>query len=520
MSARIIVQRELACEARQKWAPYQRLAACAALALSVAIHFWTGSDAALRGGGGLFLELNLMMFSLIWVLVPLLAFDTLSRERREHTLPLLYLTKLGPFDVVLAKALAVVLRIVVCLLATLPVMVMPVIMGGVTLAGVLRMVLLHGTAVALALVASLWASARQRDPLRASVWALIGSLSCLVGLGVLYVVGSIGLFMGRSGLDWSRESLIRVSHFFFQTAWNRLPFNQPGLRWSIAPFRDGDFGGSASWGQVLQASGLFLLAVTFAWFVLRRLSVRLQRAMTAGHLTAGSQRRSRKPRRGASERMARMLDSVALVSVLFRRYRSGNRALGALLGVGLVIGYWGVRFGLGWEAAEEKLMGLSMVIGGAMVGWIWWVFREERGLGAAEILVVVPGLGEKYWWTLLATGLLPGMPALLLLGVWVGWQSASVSAGLVLVLMAVDTALLGAGLVWAGCGLVPTILAAVAIVWGPWIGLCSMTESMSVGSAIGMSAYSFLGLIVCLVLSRCFVGGRLKSVGIERHNMC
>lgn len=502
LSGWIIVQRELAGEARRTWATYQRLVACAALALSVAIHFGTGSDAALRGGGGLFLELNLMLFSLIWFLVPLMAFDTLSRERRERTLELLYLTRLRPIDVVIAKASAVVLRTVVCLSATFPVMMMPVVMGGVTLAGGLRMVLLHGAAVVLALVASLWASARHRDPMRASVWALIGSLSCLAALGFLYVVGSIGLFMARSGMDWSRESLIRVSQFFFQTAWNRLPFNQPGLRWSIAPFRSGDFGGSASWGQVFQAAVLFLGAVLFSWFVLRRLSVWLSRSVAVDIPTSDSRARMMNSRWGTIDRMSPMLDSLALVRVLMGRYRGGIRALGALVGVSFVLAYWGLRFGLGWEAMGEKLTGLILVIGGAMAGWVWWIVREERWLGTAEILVVVPGLEKKYWWTLLGVGIVPGFPALLLLGVWVGWQSSSVSAGVMLVLMALNTALIGAGLVWVGGGLVATILGAVTVVWGPYAVVRMLTEAVPIGSGFGISVYALLGAIVCWFFSR------------------
>ena len=48
----------------------------------------------------------------IWVLVPLLVADCLSRERREGTLGLLFLTPLTANDIVIAKGLSHGLRAV------------------------------------------------------------------------------------------------------------------------------------------------------------------------------------------------------------------------------------------------------------------------------------------------------------------------------------------------------------------------------------------------------------------------
>ena len=67
----------------------------------------------------------------IWLGVPLTVADCLSRERREGTVGLLFLTPLKARDIVLAKGLAHGLRALTLWLATLPVMALPFLLGGV-----------------------------------------------------------------------------------------------------------------------------------------------------------------------------------------------------------------------------------------------------------------------------------------------------------------------------------------------------------------------------------------------------
>jgi len=55
-------------------------------------------------GGRLFSALNATLFLSIWIFVPLLTADTISREKREGTLGLLFLTPLTPIGSCLGKA--------------------------------------------------------------------------------------------------------------------------------------------------------------------------------------------------------------------------------------------------------------------------------------------------------------------------------------------------------------------------------------------------------------------------------
>ena len=69
--------------------------------------------------------------------------DTLTREKNDGTLGLLFLTDLRGYDVVLGKMFSGSLRSFYGVLAVLPVLALPLLMGGVTNAQFLRTVLLY-----------------------------------------------------------------------------------------------------------------------------------------------------------------------------------------------------------------------------------------------------------------------------------------------------------------------------------------------------------------------------------------
>jgi ABC-type Na+ efflux pump permease subunit len=67
--------------------------------------------------------------------------DGLSGEKREGTLGFLFLTDLKPYDVVFGKLAATSLPALYGLVAVVPVLAIPILLGGVTLADVLRLAL-------------------------------------------------------------------------------------------------------------------------------------------------------------------------------------------------------------------------------------------------------------------------------------------------------------------------------------------------------------------------------------------
>lgn len=92
----------------------------------------------------------------------LLTVDRISRERREGTLGLLWLTGVKALDVLLGSFGAAGLTCVCALAAILPVLMLPVLAGGVTGGEAFRTMLVLFDTLLLSLAAGLWASAGAR----------------------------------------------------------------------------------------------------------------------------------------------------------------------------------------------------------------------------------------------------------------------------------------------------------------------------------------------------------------------
>jgi len=106
VSALPVIGRELLSSARQPATYWVRVLAVAAflgvLFLVVGLAEATGPDM----GRQLFGALHWSLLCAIWVLVPMLTADCISKERREGTLPLLFLTPLTAREIVYAKGMA------------------------------------------------------------------------------------------------------------------------------------------------------------------------------------------------------------------------------------------------------------------------------------------------------------------------------------------------------------------------------------------------------------------------------
>jgi ABC-type transport system involved in cytochrome c biogenesis permease component len=130
-----IVERELRVAARQPRTWWLRVLTTAlALALFCFMLVAIGQSRNLSFvGREVFIVLSWLGMIYALLAGPVATADCLSRERREGTLGLLFLTDLQSYDVVLGKMAAASLNIVLDLLAALPVAAMPMLMGGVSL---------------------------------------------------------------------------------------------------------------------------------------------------------------------------------------------------------------------------------------------------------------------------------------------------------------------------------------------------------------------------------------------------
>ncbi len=120
--------------------------------------------------------------------------DSLSTEKREGTLGLLFLTDLHGYDVVLGKLAATSLQSGYALLAMLPVLALPLLIGGVTSGEFWRMVLVLLAALFFSLATGVAMSAVSREA-RKAMAATAGVL--LFFTAVLPALGNLLSLAGR-----------------------------------------------------------------------------------------------------------------------------------------------------------------------------------------------------------------------------------------------------------------------------------------------------------------------------------
>jgi ABC-type multidrug transport system, permease component len=127
-----IVERQLR-ESSRRPATY-RMRSLLALA-ALAIWFFllmVGSNSGIRKGMMLFIAIGVLTLGFCLVAGIFLTADCLSEEKREGTLGLLFLTELKGYDVVFGKLVATSLHSIYGMLAVLPLLALPLLMGGVT----------------------------------------------------------------------------------------------------------------------------------------------------------------------------------------------------------------------------------------------------------------------------------------------------------------------------------------------------------------------------------------------------
>jgi ABC-type Na+ efflux pump permease subunit len=171
VNASPVIVRELRAESRRSTNYWLRILAAATLILAFATVM---SGSPLRGsqlGAVLFNGLNRTLYYGIWLLVPLMTADCVSREKREGTLGLLFLTPLSVLDVIAGKATIHVLRAMTLLLAALPVLGLPFVLGGIEWRWAILAAVTLGSATLLSIAAGIYASSRGGSTIQVMVLA-------------------------------------------------------------------------------------------------------------------------------------------------------------------------------------------------------------------------------------------------------------------------------------------------------------------------------------------------------------
>jgi ABC-type transport system involved in multi-copper enzyme maturation permease subunit len=214
-----VVQRELRAEARHPFTYWARVLAMAGM-LGVVVWFAVEEGLRPTGGGELFVWLHGTLLFLIWVFVPLVTADVISRERREGTLGLLFLTPLTAWDIVVAKSLAHGLRAFSFCLAVLPVLTIPFLAGGVSWTEATASALFILGSLCCAVGAGVLASSSCKVWSRSALWAMVIAAS----LGALFVSAhllSVLLILGPflPGFTWNEALMHKFELFMLACAY-------------------------------------------------------------------------------------------------------------------------------------------------------------------------------------------------------------------------------------------------------------------------------------------------------------
>jgi ABC-type transport system involved in multi-copper enzyme maturation permease subunit len=345
------------------------------------------------GGGKVFGYLHLTLFCATWVLVPLLTADCLSRERREGTLPLLFLTSLKPRGIVLAKALAHGLRALSLWMAVLPTMFIPFLLGGVHWQEAVLSLAVNSSAMLLALAAGILASSFCRTWRAAIATALVlaaifaGIFIVANGLAVLGALFRYIPVRGRATI-WDSPGRFLITDSVLTTNFDGT-WSQ-GLSW-LPPAA----------GRLWMAAGfaMALVSLAAAWLVIWIAGWRLKRTWRD------------EPQSARAERIDKALHSPVLGAGLLRRWlswrlarnpigwleqrRPGGRLVAWLWFAALlfVYGAYGCN-GIGQGFHPESLSAIQ-----ERLGWLLLLsialssagsFRRERENGVLELLLVSP----------------------------------------------------------------------------------------------------------------------------------
>ncbi len=191
-----IVERELRVASRRSWTYWGRsLSGLLALFLTAWILLAQSITQLKVTGQALFSSISFLALAFAGFAGVTYTSDSVSSEKREGTLGLLFLTDLNGFDVALGKIAATSLGAFYGLLALLPVMALGLLMGGVTGGEYLRMVLFLVSILILSLSAGLTVSVFCRDSRRAA------SLTFLLVVALFGLCPLVGV-LGQDLLEW------------------------------------------------------------------------------------------------------------------------------------------------------------------------------------------------------------------------------------------------------------------------------------------------------------------------------
>ncbi len=242
-----IIERELRVGARRRMTFWGRVVA-AGLVLGIfgvlqSFFLLQRGVFPFQAGQVQFAVLRWLSFGFAFTAGMFLTSDTLSEEKREGTLGLLFLTDLRGYDVVLGKLVSASVQAFYALLAAFPIIALSLLQGGVTPGEFWESILVLCNTLFLSIAIGLFVSSLSRDSQRAMNGVLLALLLLVCATPVLdYAMGGWNVFVPRF-------TLLSPGHLFA----------------NIGGFRPGDF-----WLQVALQQGLGWVLLGAACYITPR----------------------------------------------------------------------------------------------------------------------------------------------------------------------------------------------------------------------------------------------------------
>ena len=331
--------------------------------------------AAARSGQGIFASLAFLAFVFCLLDGARHAADSVSAEKREGTLGLLFLTDLGGYDVVLGKVVATSVKSFQGLFAFLPILSLALVLGGVTGGEFWRTALVLANTLFWSTGFGMWVSSMSRDSHRA-LSATLGGVTLITALPMLLHV-------------WTRPWSPTISDF--------IACFSPGFSASLIP--------SANYG--LNVAGFWLSVATthaMSWAVLIFASLITPRSWQDKALTgsgnARSERRSRwrfgNPARRVRLRQ-RLLGIDPMLWLAAREERERWMIWAFLGAVGVILAF--VFASTNVDAAAAVVSVTMMLVTLVLKVWVAsqasYHLSEARRNGAMEIILAAPLTTEE-----------------------------------------------------------------------------------------------------------------------------
>jgi ABC-type transport system involved in cytochrome c biogenesis permease component len=202
-----LIARELRVQSRRR-STYSARVGWGMAAIAVLLFYTLNFPSQSANGKFLLSTIHFYLFVMLFLLAPVGASDAISREKREGTLGLLFLTRLTPRQVVLGKLATHFIRLFYIALMMLPFLMLPVLLGGVDWKDfVLSTVMLFSIAAA-GVSAGLVASALLVNFGAALCWAMC--LAVILGLVAGSSVANAALLLFPNGVPGGMDPAIRI----------------------------------------------------------------------------------------------------------------------------------------------------------------------------------------------------------------------------------------------------------------------------------------------------------------------